>query len=315
MHAALTAITDELRRLKADGVKNIVVSEESLAALRKVVAARMPEKPPEARAVPAATSSSVSESPPVSAPAPRTYAQPRQPAVRPSAPKSDPKLPPPPVVTLPEGDKRTRWDALLDLVTNDPECLKHVRPGKKVVLGVGDLDAKIFFCGEAPGEEEEIRGEPFVGPAGQLLTKMILAMGVKREDVYIGNIMNWRPELPVAPGHAQVGNRPPTEEEMNYCMPYLRKQLEIVNPDVIVALGSTAAKGLLGHDSFTTLGSIRGKWKTFEEKPLMVTYHPSYILRTPTNRTKRAVWEDFLKVMEHVALPVSEKQLGYFLGK
>jgi DNA polymerase len=98
-------------------------------------------------------------------------------------------------------------------------------------------------------------------------------------------------------------------------MPYLRAQFEIVNPELIVALGSSAAKGLLGSNSFTTLGSIRGRWHQFEGKPLMVTYHPSYILRTPTNRTKRAVWEDFLKVMEKASLPISDKQRRYFLDK
>ena len=193
--------------------------------------------------------------------------------------------------------------------------MRHVRPGKKVVLGVGDLDAKIFFCGEAPGAEEEMQGEPFVGPAGQLFTKMIQAMGLKRSDVYIGNIMNWRPDLPTPEGQSQIGNRAPTQEEIAYCLPYLRAQVEIVNPDVIVALGSTAAQGLFGYGSFKTLGEIRGRWKPFAEKPVMVTYHPSYILRNPTNRSKRAIWEDLLKVMERVALPVSDKQRAYFLDK
>ena len=302
MHASLNAIADELRRLKAGGVKNVPVSEEALAGLRDLVAARQPAPAP----------------PPVPPPAPVVYSQLRQPSARApskSAAASGRKLPEPPVVSLPEGDKKTRWDALLNLVTSNPVCLEHARPGKKVVLGVGSLDARIFFCGEAPGAEEEVQGEPFVGPAGQLLTKMIQAMGLARGDVYIGNIMNWRPELPAAPGVEQIGNRPPTAEEMAYCMPFLRAQLEIVNPVLIVALGATAARGLLGADSFTTLGSIRGRWHEFGGKPLMVTYHPSYILRTPTNRAKRVVWEDLLLVMEKAALPISEKQRGYFLGR
>jgi DNA polymerase len=224
-------------------------------------------------------------------------------------------FPPPPLVALPEGDKRTRWEALLKTVSEDPVCRSHVRPGKKIVLGVGSLDAKIFFCGEAPGADEEEKGEPFVGPAGQLLTKMIQAMGLSREEVYIGNIMNWRPELPLNAQGEQVGNRPPRPEEMAYCLPYLKAQLEIVNPDFVVALGSTATQGLLGAGSFKTLGEIRSQWKLFAGKPVMVTYHPSYILRNPTNRSKRAIWEDFLKVMERAALPISEKQRGFFLDK
>ena len=175
--------------------------------------------------------------------------------------------------------------------------------------------ADLCFIGEAPGADEEEKGEPFVGPAGQLLTKMIQGMGLSRSDVYIGNIMNWRPELPVSEEGIQVGNRPPTPAELAYCLPYLQAQLEIVNPDMIVALGSTAAQGLLGVGSFKTLGEIRSQWKLFAGKPVMVTYHPSYILRNPTNRSKRAIWEDLLKVMERAQLSISEKQRTFFLDK
>jgi DNA polymerase len=224
-------------------------------------------------------------------------------------------LPPAPVVTLPDGDKATRWAALLAAVVNDPNCRANVRPGKKVVLGVGSLDARIMFVGEAPGAEEELQGEPFVGPAGQLLTRMIQAMGLKRADVYIGNIMNWRPQLPTVEGREQVGNRPPSEDEMRYCLPYLRAQIEIVAPEVLVALGSTAAQGLLGFGAFKALGEVRGRWHSFAGRPLMVTYHPSYILRNQSNRSKRMIWEDLLKVMERAQLPITERQRGYFLDK
>jgi DNA polymerase len=226
-----------------------------------------------------------------------------------------PTLPAPPTFSLPAGDKQTRWNALLNQVLNDPTCKANVRAGKKVVLGVGSLDAKIMFVGEAPGAEEEVQGEPFVGPAGQLLTKMIQGMGLKRSDVYIGNIMNWRPQMPTAGGREQVGNRPPTEEEMRYCLPYLRAQVEVVNPDLLVALGKTAVEGLLGFGKFKTLGEARSRWHEFQGKPLMVTYHPSYILREPTNRKKRMIWDDLLQVMERAGLSISEKQRGYFLEK
>jgi uracil-DNA glycosylase family 4 len=169
--------------------------------------------------------------------------------------------------------------------------------------------------GEAPGAEEEDRGEPFVGPAGQLLTKMIVAMGLSRADVYIGNIMNWRPQLEVNESGVQYGNRPPTPNEMTYCLPYLRAQIDIVNPDLLVALGSTAAQGLLGAGAFKALCEVRGQWKEFNSRPLMVTYHPSYILRNQSNRSKRMIWDDLLKVMERAGLPISEKQRAYFLDK
>jgi uracil-DNA glycosylase family 4 len=296
MRAVLTALTDELKRLKATGVRTVSVSEENLAALRGVVQRRH-------EGAGARQGNAVTPEPP----------PPLQPTVatketsRPVPPQV-PGLPPPPEVALPPGDKRTRWTTLRERVLGDKVCRAHVRPGKQVVFGVGSLEAKIFFCGEAPGAEEEQQGEPFVGPAGQLLNKMIQGMGLRREDVYIGNIMNWRPEMPTA-----FGNRPPTAEEMAYCLPFLRAQIEVVDPALIVALGATAAKGLLGADNFKSLGEIRGQWKQFAEKPVMVTYHPSYLLHNDTRRAKRAVWEDLLKVMERVGLPISEKQRGYYL--
>lgn len=342
MRAALHALTDELRRLKATGVREVAVSEESLIALRLAVrgrksasessavrpgstsqAATAPSSPSGKKAAPenqklpalsavaeAAPSAVAPVAPPVAAKSPT-----KTPGTASSPHSVAATFPPPPTVVLPAGDKQSRWDALLRQVTEDPICRAHVRPGKKIVLGVGSLEAKIFFCGEAPGAEEEDQGEPFVGPAGQLLTKMIQGMGLSRRDVYIGNIMNWRPELPVSSDGVQYGNRPPTPEELAYCLPYLKAQLEIVNPELIVALGSTATQGLLGAGSFKTLGEIRSQWKLFAGKPVMVTYHPSYILRNPTNRSKRAIWEDLLKVMERALLPISEKQRTFFLDK
>lgn len=295
MRAVLTALTDELKRLKATGVRTVSVSDENLAALRGVVQRR--REGADARRGMAAAPSLPPLPPPVISP---------KETARPLPPASS--LPPPPVVALAAGDKRTRWTALRERVLGDAVCRAHVRPGKQVVFGVGDPAAKIFFCGEAPGAEEEQQGKPFVGPAGQLLDKMIQAMGLRREDVYIGNIMNWRPEMPTA-----FGNRPPTSEEIAYCLPFLRAQIEVVDPALIVALGATAAKGLLGADHFKSLGEIRGQWKQFAGKPVMVTYHPSYLLHNDTRRTKRAVWEDLLKVMERAGLPISEKQRGYYL--
>lgn len=297
MRLALTAITDELRRLKAQGVARVSVSDDAIAGLKQALAASAPVE-----------SSPVA---PVSEARPEPAARPSRPAAREKAPQA-PEAPVP-VVSLPQGTKRDRMDALVRQVTADPVCLAKVRPGKKVVVGVGSVDAAIMFIGEAPGAEEEVAGEPFVGPAGQLLTKMIQGMGLRREDVYIGNIMNWRPDLPVGPDGVQVGNRPPTDAEMRHCMPYLKAQVEIVAPQILVALGATAAKGLLGPKAFGALGEVRGSWHEFGGRPLMVTYHPSYILRNPTNRTKRLIWEDLLKVMERAKLPISDKQRSYFL--
>ena len=308
MRKALNAVTEELRRLKTAGVSTVAVSDEAITALRRVVMARKSGAKAPAEKLPVEERATPVERPPVAA---RSVA----PVVHLPPPVAAAKLPPSPVVILPAGDKNTRWAALHALVLADPTCRANVRPGKKVVLGVGSLEAKIMFVGEAPGAEEEVQGEPFVGPAGQLLTRMIQGMGLARDQVYIGNIMNWRPQTPTPEGCEQVGNRPPTEDEMRYCLPYLRAQIDVVNPDVLVALGSSATQGLLGFKSFKALGDVRGRWHDFGGKPLMVTYHPSYILREPTNRKKRMIWEDLLKVMARAALPISEKQQGYFLER
>jgi DNA polymerase len=178
-----------------------------------------------------------------------------------------------------------------------------------VVFGVGDPEAPLMFVGEGPGEEEDLKGEPFVGRAGQLLTKMIAAMGLTREQVYIGNIVKCRPDMP--PG--VPGNRKPTREEMETCVPYLRAQIEVIKPRVLVALGATAIEGLIGATG--TMGSLRGKFLDYRGIPLMPTYHPSYLLRNQSNTEKRKVWEDLLQVMGKLELPISEKQRGFFLAK
>jgi DNA polymerase len=178
-----------------------------------------------------------------------------------------------------------------------------------VVFGVGNPEAKLMFVGEAPGEEEDLQGEPFVGRAGQLLTKMITAMGLTREQVYIANIVKCRPDMP--PGAS--GNRKPTKQEMETCVPYLRAQIDVIKPTVMVALGATAVEGLLGPVG--TIGSLRGKFLEYRSTPLMPTYHPSYLLRNQSNTEKRKVWEDLLKVMERLEMPITDKQRGFFLAK
>ena len=297
MRAALESVVSELEYLRDRGVSRIFVHEDTMAQLHKAVEARSCVTEPE-----------VMEAAPSMSPV-IEWSEPQE--VQPKAkkePSLDANIPEPESFELPAGDKQTQWNWLRERVLGSPECLKHVKPGKKVVFGVGNLDAEIFFCGEAPGADEEIQGEPFVGKAGQLLTKIIGAMGYQRQDVYIGNIMNWRPEMPT-----DYGNRPPTQREMQYCLPFLKAQLEIVKPKAIVALGATAVSGLLGPDPKRRMKDARGQWSTFDSIPLMVTFHPSYLLRNNTNKAKRMVWEDMLKVMEHIDKPITEKQRSYFL--
>ena len=309
MKPELEAIIEELKRLREEGVAYVNVSDKTLRSLKNAVVED------ESRAVVSGNSSDLTVA--VEIPDKIRSASPEEFDLllkedgdeRQSEPNSaNSTLGEPPTFALPEGDKAKRWEALKEIVLNCPVCRENTRKGFKTVFGVGNLDADIFFCGEAPGGDEEEQGEPFVGKAGQLLTKMIKAMGLEREQVYIGNIMNWRPSLPT-----RIGNRPPTREEMNFCLPYLIGQIEIVKPKLIVALGATAAKGLLGFDSVRSLREVRGIWHEFADTPLISTYHPSYLLRNDSKRDKRAAWEDLLKVMERCELPISEKQRRYFL--
>jgi uracil-DNA glycosylase len=187
------------------------------------------------------------------------------------------------------------------------KCPHLARSRTQTVFGVGNPDAKLMFIGEAPGADEDAQGEPFVGRAGQLLTKIIKAMGFAREDVYIANILKCRPD--VAPG--SFGNRVPTPVEMQTCRPYLVEQIEVIQPQVIVALGAVAVEGLLGMRG--TMRELRGRWHSYNQTPLMITYHPAYLLRNQSPSEKRKVWEDMLQVLERLERPISEKQRNYFL--
>src|SRR4029077_6992474 len=189
-------------------------------------------------------------------------------------------------------------------------CVKcpHLASSRtQTVFGVGNADAEIMFVGEAPGADEDRQGEPFVGRAGQLLTKIIKAMGFAREEVYIANILKCRPDTP----GSSFGNRPPTPREMQTCRPYLMEQIDIIKPKVIGALGSVARAGLLG--SRVPMREFRGRWDLFNGTPLMITYHPAYLLRNQSPSEKRKVWEDMMLVLERLEKPISEKQRNYFL--
>jgi DNA polymerase len=175
------------------------------------------------------------------------------------------------------------------------------------VFGVGNPNADLMFVGEAPGADEDVKGEPFVGRAGQLLTKIIETMGLSRRDVYIANVLKCRPDMP----KGAPGNRAPTPVEMETCLPYLREQIEVIRPKVLVALGAVAVEGLLGARG--PMREMRGRWHSFNETPLMITYHPAYLLRNQAPGEKRKVWEDMLQVMEKLGSNITEKQRNYFL--
>jgi DNA polymerase len=168
-------------------------------------------------------------------------------------------------------------------------CKLHTLGRKQIVFGVGNPDADLMFVGEAPGADEDIQGEPFVGRAGQLLTRIIEAIGMKREDVYIANVIKCRPP----------GNRNPEPDEVAQCEPFLFHQIDTIKPKVIVALGKFAAQCLLRTSDPIT--RLRGREYKYRDAILMPTYHPAYLLRTPS--AKREVWED----MKRVKTLLSEK--------
>jgi uracil-DNA glycosylase family 4 len=186
-------------------------------------------------------------------------------------------------------------------------CPHLARTRTQTVFGVGNPDAELMFIGEAPGADEDARGEPFVGRAGQLLTKIIETMGFRRAEVYIANVLKCRPDMP----RGSAGNRPPTPVEMQTCLPYLAEQISIIQPKVLIALGATAVEGLLGTRG--VMRELRGKWHSHQDTPLMITYHPSYLLRNQAPSEKRKVWEDMLQVLERIDRPITEKQRNYFL--
>ncbi|MDX1950723.1 MAG: uracil-DNA glycosylase [Verrucomicrobiota bacterium] len=202
-----------------------------------------------------------------------------------------------------------RREALEQLRSRALVCVKcpHLAATRtNVVFGVGDIEARLMFVGEAPGADEDAEGEPFVGRAGQLLTKIIVAMGLTRETVYIANILKCRPDTP----GQTAGNRRPTPEEIKTCLPYLNAQIDLIQPKVIVALGSTAVEGLFGKSE--AISKLRGNYLNFRNIPVMPTFHPSYLLRPNGFAAKPLVWQDMMSVMETLGMEISEKQRGYF---
>jgi uracil-DNA glycosylase len=174
-------------------------------------------------------------------------------------------------------------------------CVLHKQGRKQIVFGVGNPKADLMFIGEAPGADEDEQGEPFVGRAGQLLNNMIKAMGLQREDVYIANIIKCRPP----------GNRTPERDECETCSPFLMRQISVIKPKVIVALGAVAAKTLLAINAPMT--ELRGRWYDFRGTKLAVTYHPAFLLRDP--RQKKEAWKDLQRVMKELALPIPTKNV------
>jgi len=192
-------------------------------------------------------------------------------------------------VASPE-QRRQELTVLAAQVSKCTRCSELACTRTQTVFGVGRLDPEICFVGEAPGADEDAQGEPFVGAAGQLLNRIITACGMKREEVYICNILKCRPP----------GNRLPLPNEVANCREYLERQLELIRPKFICAMGACAAQNLL--DTKLSIGKMRGQFQQYRGIPVLCTYHPAYLLRSPDK--KREVWEDMKKLLQHMGRPV-----------
>jgi DNA polymerase len=203
----------------------------------------------------------------------------------PPAPAPAPAQPPPAAAKPTPADGADRLRVIREEIGDCTRC-KLSRGRNSIVFGVGSPDAPVVFVGEAPGQEEDLRGEPFVGPAGQLLDRMIVAMGLSRAEVYIANIVKCRPP----------GNRNPEPDEIAACEPFLVKQLAAIRPRMIVCLGKFAAQTLTRKDA--PISALRGRFHSYEGIPLMPTFHPAFLLRNP--EAKREVWSDLQQVMKEL---------------
>ncbi len=298
----LDATIQHLQDLKAQGVRQVAAAPATVAALARAAALA---SAPVRSAGPARANQVGALSMPTAATAVGRPGPEPTPVTAMAKPSS-----PPTASGLVPFDPRAKAEIMRQLQERALGCTQcpHLASSRRnVVFGVGDINAALMFVGEAPGIDEDQQGEPFVGAAGQLLTKIIQTMGLGRDTVYIANILKCRPDTP---GQA-YGNRKPTAQEMQTCLPFLQSQIDCIQPKVLVALGATAVEGLLGRPE--GISRLRGRWQTYRGIPLMPTFHPSYLLRNQALSVKRNVWEDMLQVLERLGLSVSEKQRGYFL--
>lgn len=236
-------------------------------------------------------------------------------AQRQGGPPAPPTAPAPPVQAGPESPQQADMQGVEEKLAYLRDRARHWKAARALgtlrdtmVFATGNPHARLMLVGEAPGYDEERLQEPFVGKAGQKLNQILAAMGLKREEVYISNVCKFRPSMGDNQGTA---NRAPSDAEIAACLPLILAEIRAIRPGCIVCLGGTSAKGLLGSNA--SVSALRGQWHECQGIPVRVTYHPSYLLRNESMSAKRAVWEDMLAAMEHLQLPISEKQRSYFL--
>lgn len=298
MTRPLEAVLDFLRAQQARGLTHVHLDPETRATLRNLELKIRRGGSPAGPGAPAAAT-------PPDDPAPVDSA----PAVRPAKPAAPARAPGVSNIRI-SGDTLEEKLASVRLAAENWEPARALGTLRQtMVFATGNPHAKLMFVGEAPGHDEELKLEPFVGPAGRKLDLILKAMDLDRTSIYISNICKFRPATP----RQTINNRAPDATEIAACLPLVQAEIELIRPACIVALGATAAKGLLATEA--AVGSLRGSWHETLGVPVRVTYHPSYLLRQDDMKTKRLIWEDMLAVMDHLTMPVSAKQRAFFLPK
>jgi uracil-DNA glycosylase len=295
---ALDILLEELKRQKAAGLRRVSVSDEAVATLKALAGAPVAAPAPVAVAKPAAIAATAASVRPTPIPV----------TPKPAAVATTPVIADAPIFTLPAGTKAERMQALRQLVDACVETKKHLTGSHRPLLGHGSLDAKVVFVGDAPSLEEMEAGKVFAGPAGEVFSKILTAAALTESDFYLAAVTVWRPEPPTA-----YGKRPPTARELAFNLPYLRAQIDVIQPKAVIALGAQAFESLHGRSRSIT--DARGTWFDLSGVPMMASWHPNYLLHNSNNALKRTFWEDFLQVMEKVGLPITDKQRGFFTSK
>lgn len=311
----LSLLAEFLEREKRRGREFLHLSSETERVLEQLPAFLMSASLEEPR--PSAETGSVAPGPETSSarvePASSKQVEPQSRAPDPADAGSRP------AASSPERDEKWVREQLNEIfreVKNSRACRELGTLRDTVVFATGNPCADLMLIGEAPGAEEEKQKKPFVGPAGKKLDRILEAMGLSRDEVYISNIVKYRPRK--GDGRFQgSSNRKPDHTEMELCLPFLHREIELVAPKAIVALGGTAAEGLLERGA--AIAQLRGQVHDIRGVPVVVTYHPSFLLRQDSEpdpakakEMKRRVWEDMLRAMELVGMPISEKQRAFF---
>ncbi|QJE96415.1 uracil-DNA glycosylase [Luteolibacter luteus] len=296
-------LIDFLRAEEARGVTTVHLDDEAKALLRELHRRGRAGGGPKPVAA--------AESAPPQAAAPAAMAERPQALVSEAAAEPAKTTFAAPVIAAPVAGSAAQKIAALAAQAENWEPAKRLGTLRStMVFSTGNPEADLMLVGEAPGYQEEQQRQPFVGAAGQKLNEILKAMGLSREAAYISNIVKFRPAMP----GQTTNNRKPSVEEMASCISFIRAEVEIVKPKCIIALGGTAAEGLLGLTG--SVSAMRGSWHEFAGIPVRVTYHPAYLLHNNSgSQDKRRVWEDMLEAMEKLGLPISDKQRSYFLPK